>query len=303
MRTTSTAAITATLVCSVMTLTDAGRDFWRTADAYLGQSPPSSTPVVFAPGKLADPGTFVMGRVAFSRDGREFYYTQSDSWNSSEHLAVKIVRFGEAGWARPAVLGEHFLTPTLSPDGRTLFMRKGGSMKNVWRSTRTAAGWTPPQPFLDEPFGIYDYMPTLSGNVYVGSDPSPEDRAHGSTYAFSRLSTEGGQVRVTSLGQPLNGPGFNGDLFMAPDESYIIVSAKETKDFESELHIAFHRQDGTWTAPVSLGPAINDGLAHRWGQYVSPDQKYLFYTHGTSEKDCAVYWVRFDALLARLKPR
>jgi hypothetical protein len=24
--------------------------------------------------------------------------------------------------------------------------------------------------------------------------------------------------------------------------------------------------DGSWTAPVSLGPLINDGVAHRWGE-------------------------------------
>ena len=54
---------------------------------------------------------------------------------------------------------------------------------------------------------------------------------------------------------------------------------------------------------MSLGPKINDGLAHRWGQLVTPDGKYLFYCRGTSEKDCAVYWVRFDKLLASLRPK
>jgi hypothetical protein len=48
---------------------------------------------------------------------------------------------------------------------------------------------------------------------------------------------------------------------------------------------------------------INNGLAHRWGQYVTADNKYLFYSHGTSEKDCAIYWVRFDKLLESLRPK
>ena len=52
---------------------------------------------------------------------------------------------------------------------------------------------------------------------------------------------------------------------------------------------------------VSLGSKIDDGLAHRWGQYVTPDGKYLFYSHGTSAKDCAIYWVRFDTLLKELR--
>ena len=303
MRITLVAAFTALAAGSFATLAQSRPDIWNTPAAYLGQPPPSATPVVFAPGMLAEPGTFVMGRVAFSRDGREFYYTQSDSWNSSEHMQIKVVRYAADGWGTPAVLAERFVTPTLSPDGQTLFMRKGGSMKNVWRSTRTGGGWTPPALFIEEAFGVYDYLPTAAGHAYVGSDPGPDDARNGSTYVFSRLSMEGGKARVTSLGRPLNGPGFNGDFFVAPDESYMIVSAKETKDYEGELHIAFRRADDTWTVPVSLGPAINGGVAHRWGQYVSPDGKYLFYSHGTSEKDCAVYWVRFDALLAALRPR
>lgn len=99
----------------------------------------------------------------------------------------------------------------------------------------------------------------------MGSEPSAEDAKSGISYAFSVLTIDGGNVSVKSLGQPINEPGFNGDLYVAPDESYMVVSARETKTYESELWISFHKHDGTWTAPASLGPKINDGLAHRWG--------------------------------------
>lgn len=181
-------------------------------------------------------------------------------------------------------------------------------MTNLWSESRLGADsrdvWSAPAQIYDKGFGVYDYMPTLSGAAYIGSEPSEEDKKNGVTYSFSVLKTgSDGKVSVTSLGQPINEPGFNGDLYVAPDESYMIVSAKETKTYESELWISFHKHDGTWTAPVSLGPKINDGLAHRWGQYVSPDGKYLFYSHGTSEKDCMIYWVRWDKLLASLRPK
>jgi hypothetical protein len=146
-------------------------------------------------------------------------------------------------------------------------------------------------------------MPTQDGKAYVGSDPSAEDARNEITYAFSLLTVSNGVAAVKSLGRPVNEPGFNGDLYIAPDESYMIVSARETQTYQSELYISFRKSDSTWTAPVSLGPKINDGLAHRWGQYVTPDGKYLFYSHGTSEKDCAIYWVRFDKLLKSLRPK
>jgi hypothetical protein len=82
----------------------------------------------------------------------------------------------------------------------------------------------------------------------------------------------------------------------------MIVSTNETPDYESELYISFRRPNDTWGAPVSLGPGINNGIAHRWGQFVTADEKYLFYSYGTSEKDCAIYWVRFDTLLKKLRP-
>jgi hypothetical protein len=211
------------------------------------------------------------------------------------------VRFARGIWEKPVVVNEQFVSPTLSMDGNTLYFRKG-NMRNVWKSTRSGTGWSAPAPLIEAKFGVYDFMPTRSGRFYVGSDAGPEDAKYGASYVFSRLTFEKDGVQVKSLGQPLNTKSFNGDFFVAPDESYMIVSTNETPDYESELYIAFRKADDSWSVPVSLGPEINNGLAHRWGQFVTADGKYLFYSHGTSEKDCAVYWVRFDRLLEKLRP-
>ncbi len=278
----------------------AQKSFWDTRDAYLGQAPPSDTPKIFAPGLLADSGTFIMGRVTFSHDGKEFYYTQNDSWERARNAKMKLIRFSDHHWGKPVILNQEFISPTLSIDGNVLYVRQG-NMHNVWQSHRTSNTWSAPTLLLDKPFGLYDFMPTASGNLYVAGKPDPEDARNGSTYVYSMLTIANGDATIKSLGRPLNGPGFNGDFFIAPDESYMIVSTNETPTYESELYISFRNTDKTWTKPVSLGAKINDGLAHRWGQYVTPDGKYLFYSHGTSEKDCAIFWVRFDKLLASLR--
>jgi hypothetical protein len=144
-------------------------------------------------------------------------------------------------------------------------------------------------------------MPTKSGAAYVGSNVNGGKRKDFNSYDICRFLINKNDTTIESLGEPLSTPGFDGDFYISPNESYIIISANETKDFESELHISFHTTGGKWTKPVSLGPLINNGRAHRWGQYVSPDQKYLFYTQGTSIKDCHIYWVRFDKLISKLK--
>jgi len=274
--------------------------FWKSRDAFLGQHRPANTPEIFAPGRLADAGMVVMGRVAWSKDGKEFYYTQDDSWDSLEHARIMVVRYQDGHWMPPTVVSEQFISPTLSLDGKTLYMRHG-NMHNVWQARRTANGWSEPVQLLDKPFGLYDFMPTRSGTFYIGSTPDADDVRNGSTLVFSTLTLSGDDVVVHSLGQPLNRPGFNGDLYVAPDESYMIISTNETPTFESELYISFRKADRTWSTPISLGARINNGLAHRWGQYVTPDGKYLFYSYGTSVKDCAVYWVRFDTLLKALR--
>lgn len=275
-------------------------NFWNSPNAYLGQTPPSDSPKEFAPGQLAEKGAFLMGRVAFSRDGKEFYFTQNDSWKSADHASLNAVRYADGGWSRPEVIAPQFFSPTFSVDGNTLFVRKGGA-QNVWQMKRDGTKWSEPEPFLIGAFGVYDFMPTASGTYYAGSEPDSNDQKDGITYALSTITKVDSRLVVKSLGRPLNEKGFNGDLYIAPDESYIIVSGDETKTFESQLLISFRKPDLKWTAPVSLGDKINGGLAHRWGQYVTPDAKYLFYTWGTSEKDCGVYWVRFDDLLKKLR--
>jgi len=103
-----------------------------------------------------------------------------------------------------------------------------------------------------------------------------------------------GDTSIQSLGTPLNTPGWDGDFFVARDESYIIMSANETKTYECELHISFHKPDGGWTTPVSLGPLINDGLAHRWGGIRDPGWSIsvLHAGHGAGELSSVLGAVR-----------
>lgn len=273
----------------------AQNSFWGTKNAYLGQKPPDSIPQIFAKDLLVDSG-FVFCRVAFRNDGKEFYYTFGKNWNDYVGSGTNWVSFDGDKWSKPKLIASQLASPTFSIDGQSLYLSGKGSV--VWKADRTDKGWGDPYRYLEKPFGLYNLMPTLSGNFYVGSAGNKNDY---SSYNFSVLTISNRDTIIKSLGEPLNKPGFNGDLFIAPDESYIIISTNETPTYESELYISFRKKDKTWTQPISLGPEINNGKAHRFGQYVTPDGKYLFYTWGTNEKNSAVYWVRFDSLLKKLK--
>jgi hypothetical protein len=281
---------------------EAQKSFWDNTQAYLGQMRPSDTPQIFAPALLTDPGTIAMDHIAFSRDGKEIYYYQCDRWGSLEHGKIKAFRYDGHRWTGPTVLTEHVFAVTIARNDKILYFEDDDST-HVLRSERTKDGWTTPVEAYKEPFGMYGFTLTESGTFYISSDSSAEDKKNGITQSFSMMKITQAGPKVHSLGVPLNEPGANTDFFIAPDESYMIVSAKETATSECELYISFRKPDLTWSVPVSLGPKINDGLAHRWAAYVTPDSKYLFYTRGTSAKDSAIYWVRFDALLASLRPK
>ena len=279
-------------------------NFWDSPDAYLGQKPPTDTPKEFAPGMLAKKDTFSFDRVAFSKDGKEFYYPSSNTWFSPDPTKIRYFKYENGKWNGPFVLFAHYYAPTFSINDSTMYLEGGkgdGKHAFVYQSKRTANGWSEPSVYLKTDFGLYDFMPTQSGTSYVGSNARQGNITDLNTYYFCELKISGKDTLIKSLGPAINTPGFDGDFFVAPDESYMIVSAKEQKDFECELWISFHKTDKTWGAPVSLGSLINNGPAHRWGQYVSPDGKYLFYSTGHSPKDCHVVWVRFDTLLAKLK--
>lgn len=276
-------------------------NFWNNRDAYLGQALPGDTPKIFAPGLLAGEGEFTANRTAISADGKEIYYCTNKSWKNSNDLKVKYFKYDGKKWVGPTILNEHFGQTSISSDGQSLYFANDQSAGTVYRSNRTKTGWSEPVAYIDRNYVIYDFMLTRSGNKYAASNGtwgSPSDAA---AWRFSTMPASDADTSIQSLGLPLNSPGFNGDFFIAADESYMIISTNETEHFECELYISFRKQDKTWTKPQSLGPLINDGLAHRYGQYVSPDGKYLFYTRGESEKDCAIYWVRFDRLLKKLK--
>jgi hypothetical protein len=240
-----------------------------------------------------------MDRVAFSVDGKEFYYCFSDHWFNTADAKIKYFKYTDDRWQGPTVLNSNLYGPSFSNDGLAMFLL--GKKGEVWRSGRTAKGWTPPSIYIKANYGLYDFMPTNSGIFYIASNYGRGKIGDWSSYDFSTLRISGKDTLVQSLGRPLNTEGFDGDFYIAPDESFMIISTRETKDFECELYISFHKTDRTWTNPKSLGALINDGTAHRWGEYVTPDKKYLFYTRGTSEKDCHIMWVRFDDLLHSLR--
>ena len=285
------------VICSIINA-NAQDNFWNSSSAYLGQTPPGDTPEIFAKGILADSG-IVLGKVNFLKDGKAFYYSYARHWFDDNGSGTKEIKFVDGKWLKPKIIAEKITNPALSPDESKMYLGAGG--RAVWILDKTTTGWSEPRFWIEKPYGLYNLQNPKMGTYYVGSNGTQGSKGNWSTYDFCRMIISGNDTTINSLGNTINTTAFDGDFFIAQDESYIIISAKETPTYESELWISFREKDHTWSEPLSLGDKINKGLAHRFGQYVSPDGKYLFYTKGTGEADCNIYWVRFDGLLKKLK--
>ena len=75
--------------------------FWNSAQAYLGQKQPGDTPIVFAPGILAEKGYWVGSRVAFSKDGKQFLYGTNTNWFNGTNQKLKYFHFVGKTWKGP----------------------------------------------------------------------------------------------------------------------------------------------------------------------------------------------------------
>jgi len=93
------------------------------------------------------------------------------------------------------------------------------------------------------------------------------------------------------------------DPFIAPDESYIIFSSIRSGGYgQADQYISYNR-NGSWTNPKNLGSSINSN-AIEYGSYVSPDNKYYFFSRpaGWGPNAAAdIYWIKIDELIDSLR--
>ncbi|MDH4196162.1 MAG: hypothetical protein OEW05_01995 [Candidatus Aminicenantes bacterium] len=268
---------------------------------YLGQKPPGTTPQVFAPGIVSTEAHEFS--CSFTLDGKEFYFTRSESMQSPTLIMFsKYVDgvwtppspapFNDAAGARPAGMS---FEPSVTPDGRRLYFSSdrpfpgqsgpgGPPMLNIWYVEREGDRWSEPK-FPGPPFNPMKTMlisMTKTGTIYTAdiSAGMGNDRI-----AVTRLK-DGDYQPLEVLGAPINVGPINNYPHVAPDESYLIFNRRETPGGAGGLFISFRAPDGTWGQPrrIDLG-SLKSGQG-----MISPDGKYLFFTAGERRKG-DIYWV------------
>ncbi|ANM30894.1 hypothetical protein ABI59_16905 [Acidobacteria bacterium Mor1] len=263
---------------------------------YLQQTPPGQVPEVFAPGKisLANRGEFAS---VFSADGREFIFGVSGD-DRAEVFSTRLV--GDT-WSEPRAVVSHerysYMDAALSPNEDRMYFISNqpldgeGEPKDpdLWFSTRTEGGWGPPQnagPVLNSGRPEYYVSFTDEGTLYFTSSRAAEVGDEMNFDIHASRAVDGVFQRPARLGDAVNSEGYDGDVFVAPDESYLIFSSGRPGGFGGgDLYVSFRTEDGGWTEAKNMGSTINtDG--QDYCPFVTRDGRYFFFS---SNRD--IYWV------------
>ena len=256
-------------------------------DYYLSQTPPDNTPKALP--LFVNQGFFAAERIAISNDGRDIYYSEIKGYYPNTGESIKKYSYLKGKWTGPVTLFEGYAAPALSVTGDTLYVE---SNFETFFSVKNGSEWTKPKRILLELDSAHYYQVTGNGNYYISSKSG-----NGAGLSdWCKVSVNGADTTVLSLKKPLNTGGENLDFFVSRDESYMIVTNRPG------LGISYRNNDGSWTNPRNFGLKIDFGLGS-WGPWVTPDNKYMFYSTGTKPdySDVQVYWVRIDGIIDSLK--
>lgn len=264
--------------------------------AYLGEQPPGLEPVLFAPGVVST-AAFELNS-AFTPDGRELYQSLVVSgWGFS---AIIVRQEGADGWGDPEVApfsGRYNdIDPNLSPDGNSVFFISrrpetpaGNELSEaweIWKVTRKdpRSPWGEavrlPEPVNSSAAELYPSVAN-SGTIYFGSK---REGGFGGFDIYRAELTDQGYAEAENLGARINSAHAETDAFIAPDESFIVVTVTGRSDSrgKNDLYISFSQEDGTWGELHHMGNSINSP-AKEYCPVCTSDGKYFFFTRGKDD--------------------
>ena len=263
------------------------------ASAIAASAAPSAVPEIFAPGVISGPSNDA--DAAFTPDGAALVFSRDG--------AIMLSKRTSAGWASPRIApfsGRWMdAQPTLAPDGSALVFVSNrpladGDAKhpgsNLWRVERHGDTWGEPV-----------HLPAVVNRG--ASIWGPSVAADGSLYFMDRVDGKGpfklwrAQYRDGSWQEPvlqaLGDPSMQQvDPAVAPDESFIVFSAKHPDTDEHErLYIAFRAGTG-WGAAIDLGAPVNLEGNDSNESRLTPDGRTLYFA---SDRQGAIRYPRTSA--------
>jgi hypothetical protein len=270
---------------------------------YLGQKPPGLTPELFAPGIISTKIKRELNSV-FSPKGDEFYFAIYTP-KPKDKCIIWCSKQINGMWTKPEVANFSGKTidvdMALSMDGNKLYfcslrpMEQGAkpvAKHAIWFCNRLKkSGWS-------EPIKLGTLINTSESETYPCLTQkgrmffaSTRKGGRGGKDIYYSQQIKGKFLKPVNIGDAVNTQYGEGDTFVAPDESFLIVSSSGRPDSlgGSDLYISFKKPDGTWTVVKNMGKTVNT-KDYEYSPMASPDGKYLFFSR-FSEAGSDIFWV------------
>jgi Tol biopolymer transport system component len=224
---------------------------------------------------------------AISRDGRTVYWTVSaPNVFVFPFVILTATRAGQS-WSTPRVApfsgtGFSDADPAVSPDGRKVFFMSrrpavGVAQRpdfDIWVFDNVTSATTRVDEVNSDKMDLFPSV-TLDGTLYFTSD---RDSGFGGADIYRSRFVNGRYTAPENIGPAVNSVHVESNVFVAPDESYLIFSGSGRSDSKgaTDLYIAERSTDGQWSAPRPLSYVNTE-----WDDYaptVSRDGTLLYFT-------------------------
>ena len=266
---------------------------------YMGLKPPGLTSIMLAPNFISTEEA-EFGSV-FNSTGTEFYYGVDVNGKSE----IRYTELVNDQWTEPTVFLSHerygYNDPFLSNDeDRLYFISKRafdgiGNLKDVdiWYVQKEEEGWSEPINAglnINSEGNEYYISFTNDGTLYFSSNVNASEESKGSDYDIYYSKYIDGEFRKpVVLNESINTEDYEADVFISPDESYIIFcSTRESGFGQGDLYISFKNSDDSWSKAINMGKEINT-QHYEYCPFVTKNGKYLLYT---SSQD--IYWISME---------
>lgn len=276
--------------------------------AYIGQEPPGSVPEIFAPGFISTDKNELNS--VFTPDGKEFYFSIRIQGHGYKMF---FTREENDGWTKlrpvPFAGNKSDVDMCITYDGKRMYFGSTRPVNGetpsdfkIWYVDRKGESWSEAK-YLNSPVnaGSRALYPTVAKNGTMYFQAIRNNSYGGRDIYYSRL-VDGKYTEPVHLGKEINSIHGEGDVLIAPDESFMIVYRDDKANGfgKGDLYISFRRENGSWTKLKNMGKKINSSETE-YCPMLSPDGKYFFFTsRRTGNGD--IYWI--DAgIIDELKPK
>lgn len=226
--------------------------------------------------------------ITIAPDGKVAYFVKS-----TPDLSFRVIlmsRFEKGKWTTPEVApfsGEYSDSdPCFSPDGTRLFFAsrrpvEGTTAKadnDLWMVEKTSTGWSAPK-HLDAPVNTsaQETSPsvTADGTLYFSSN---RPGGKGAADIYRAKFANGNFSAPENVGDAINTPGPEVQVFVTPEEDLLILAALGRQDGQGGVDLYLSRRvDGAWSKPVNLGNKINSRGTDS-APRVSADHRTFYWT-------------------------